>query len=121
MCWGAGGYGEGKKKGGRGSDTFLNKLKTKIFQSGITQVDGNEVQVALDSQWVPPIHSFQKYSWHIYCVPSTISLCQHHFCHNGVYSLVEETDAKQVITQGTENCGNHTKCHERQLSSCGNS
>lgn len=51
MCvLGAVGYEEGKKKGGRSSDTFLNKLKTKIFQSDTTQVDGNEVQVALDSQ-----------------------------------------------------------------------
>lgn len=37
-----------KRQRGRGtdSDTFLNKRQAKIFQSGTTQVDGNEVQVA---------------------------------------------------------------------------
>lgn len=40
------GEGEGKGRGrGRDSDTFLNKRQAKVFQSGTTQVDGNEVQV----------------------------------------------------------------------------
>lgn len=43
------GMGEGRGKRDRGSGTFLNKLQAKSFQSGTTQVDGNEVQVALDS------------------------------------------------------------------------
>lgn len=43
------GMGEGRGKWDRGSGTFLNKLQAKSFQSGTTQVDGNEVQVALDS------------------------------------------------------------------------
>lgn len=64
----------GQRKGVRGSDTFLSKLQAKIFQSGTTQVDGNEVQVVLDSQWVPSVHSFHKYSWYIYHGPGTISL-----------------------------------------------
>lgn len=68
------GTGEGREKGVRGSDTFLNKLQAKIFQSGTTQVDGNEVQVALDSQWAPSIRSFQKCSWPYCHVPGTISL-----------------------------------------------
>lgn len=43
------GMGEGRGKRDRGSGTFLSKLQAKSFQSGTTQVDGNEVQVALDS------------------------------------------------------------------------
>lgn len=43
MYWGKG---EGKGRGrGRDSDIFLNKRQAKVFQSGTTQVDGNDVQV----------------------------------------------------------------------------
>lgn len=59
-------HGDSREEECWSSDTFLNKLQTKIFQ-----MDGNEVQVALHPQWVLSIHSFQKYLWHIYHAPST--------------------------------------------------
>lgn len=52
---------EGREMASRGSGTFLNKLQAKCLVRH-HHVDGNEVQIDLDSKWVPSIHSSQKCS-----------------------------------------------------------
>lgn len=83
-------------------------------------MDGNVVQVALGSQWVPSVHSFQERSWHTCDVLGAILLSVSAATALVGFAVYERRLIIKTSWHMELDSDSHDECHGRQLSSCGN-